>query len=754
MNNDVPNIKPDWQPLADRLSVLLSREIISGQKYQSEDEREFWVNSGGRTTIESVALPPYTEDDLAAIDFEWTGLPTSSPLWLASQWVICRDDSYNTYLLRVGVELDAEKGHRVCVRWPTAWPANSRGRGDLHCSSAWHDIRAVDVPDGWNVRVWAMNLNECVLGLRGLIDIDGEFILSCEYEHISTAEGLLTTLSKTTAEPLPEGRTTHWMWAEVSKPDEPFKDSYGRDVCDVVEVWSGKRVNPVGTKALRNSFSHGYFQITPDSSHSNLTAGSEVGLMLASLSKPAPLLWKKILGDVPFGALAAQCINTGLYGYVGATGQTVVEPQFVSAIKFTDDWSVVEIDGGKKGAIAIDFEATRVNHFSAHMTTLPWRWLLQPVWDDIADEYDGHFTVQNIEKEWGMITPFGKPVSPFELRENYSSINDIHGVCRLQFKRLQQQRFLALLMDITSQPKDQRSLKTMRGFLFSSWGKYDYGSLTSNTFEVSARYDVMGAGLFKQQDFSYKTLPYEFKAGTKLSWQPSERIYANSVDLSTHAAVFLTDRTEMYASYVPWEALDLVLSDTFEEDFQSQGSVALRVQIASTHTLYAALNTLGLWLENHRFIHKNQDFNALSTNFISFAAFPKNANRYDYWDAEDASRAVLFLAQALQYELWGLILKDKKERDNDFFSSSLDHALKEADIPSLFDSKRYQADTTLADERFRQTPMWIGADVSPSAIEPDHPWVLEMQVLRDSMVTAYEAFKTTPLSYIMAKVPF
>ena len=133
MNSAKLTVAPDWQALANRLTQILGREIIPGKKYQREDEREFWVSFRGRTTTESigVALPPYTEDDLVAFDFEWTGLPKSSPVWAAPQWLVARDDSYNTYLLRVGVEFDPLLGHRACVRWPKAWPANAaRGRGD------------------------------------------------------------------------------------------------------------------------------------------------------------------------------------------------------------------------------------------------------------------------------------------------------------------------------------------------------------------------------------------------------------------------------------------------------------------------------------------------------------------------------------------------------------------------------------------------------------------------------------------------
>jgi WG containing repeat len=739
-------VAPDWQALANRLTQILGREIISGQKYQREDERKFWVSSGGITTAESiaVALPPYTEDDLEAIDFEWRGLPTTSPLWSEPQWVVGRDDSYNTYLLRVGVEFDPLLGHRVCVRWPTAWPANAaRGRGDLRCSSARHDWHNVALPDGWNVRVWALNLNECVLGLRGLIDIHGEFVVPCEYEHISVAEGLLTKQSETTEEPLPVGRVNRWMWSEVCKHREPTKDSYGRDVCDVVEVWSGKRINPVGTKALRNTLSHGYFQITPDSTYSNLTAGSEVGLMLASLSQPAPMLWKRILGVVPFGALAAQCINTGLYGYVGATGQTVVEPQFISASSFTDDWAIVEMADGKKGAIAIDFEATLKTPLTATMSTLPWRWLLQPVWDDIADEYDGHFTVQNSEKKWGMVSPLDKPVTPFSFRENPDSyksgedkqaaydIHTIHDICRHQFKRLQKQRFVELLVDLSNKPKDQRSLENMQGLLHSSWGRYDYGSLSHTKLTVRVRFDVLGSGLFKQNDFSYKSLPHEFKAGVLFEWDPSERNYAGSVDISTYAALKQAKFTNLYYAFVPWSALELVLASEFQDGFDIKAWVQRRKKLAQTYALYVALNAWGEWLESNRYILKTGVKPENNTQNAT-----QNMMQADFWDAEDACSAVLWLAQVLQFEILQMITEGGNLGENDFWNT-LDHGLKEVDLPSLFESKRYQVDTTVADKRFRQTPMWIATDDSPNAIAPDHPWVLEMQVLRKTAMDAY-----------------
>lgn len=743
MSNIVPIIKPDWQPLADKLSEILGREIISGQRYKRDDDREFYVKSGGRTANEilEVTLPPYSEADLYAIDKEWHGLTTNFDLFGKSQWVIGQDDSWNSWILRVGVDFDALNNHSLRVRWPSAWDATAYGRGDMHCSSSLVDIRENATPDGWHLRVWALNLNDCTLGLRGLIDIDGKFVLPCEYESISKIEGLLAPLSKTTAEPLPTGRLTHWMWAEVLKPNDPTKDCHGREVCDVIEVWSGKRVNPDGTKALRNSLSRGYFHVTLDSTDSKRPLGSELGLMLASLPNAGPMRWKRILGNYPFGAIAAQCANSGLYGYIGATGQTVMEPQFATASSFRDDWTIVQSTDGKFGAIAIDFEKMCEESLAATMTTLPWRWLLQPVWDDIADEYDGHFTVQNDEKKWGMITPQGKPVSPFELRENYRSINEIHTACRMQFKRLQQQRFVEKLIAISNKPDDQRSLEPMLGFLFSSWGRYDYGSLGSSKLIVRVRRDVLGAGLFKQQDFEYKNLPHEFKAGSLFEWEPSTRTYVGTVDLSTHAVLQQDGSREMERAFVPWAALDLILPNVSPLSIDEKDITNHVQQIAATKALYVALNTLGLWLESHRFIHKNQTLAHQTPSFFSMATLPENAIRDDYWDTEDAIRAVFQLAQALHFELLGMLLKDKNKVEIDFFSTSLDHCLRETDITSLFQKNRYASDAVEVDDRFRQTPFWIGSDGNQAAIAIDHPWVVEMQVLRKKTMDAYETWQ-------------
>jgi WG containing repeat len=737
MDENEETLKPDWQPLADRLSTILGREIISGQKYQREDEREFWVNTGGRAANETigVALTPYTEDDLAAIDFEWTGLPPSSLLWSEPQWVIGRDDSWNSWLLRVGIEFDAKRGNRACVRWPSTWPAKYDGRAKLHCSSAWHDLRAETAPDGWNLAVWSFNLNNCTLGLRGLIDIDGQFILPCKYEIITKAEGLLTSLSKTTSPPLPDGRRTHWMWAEVLEPDEPRKDGYGREVSNVIEIWSGKRVNPVGTKALRNTLSHGYFHITPDSTGSKVKVGSEVGLMLASLIQPAPMLWKHIFGTCPFDPVAAQCAQTGLYGYIGASGQTVIEAQFISAKNFNDHWAIVEIQGLqdiKKGAIAIDFEKSRDTPLTAAMTTLPWRWLLQPVWDDIVDEFDGHFTVQNSDKLWGMVSPLGKPVTPFAVREHAGSYNHIHDICRMQFKRLQQQRFVELLMDVSIKPNHQRSLEAMQGKLFSSWGRYDHGSL-STTLHVRVRQDVTGFGLCKQADFSYRNEPYEFKVGTLLEWDTGERNYAGFVDLSTHAALKQAENRNIYAAYIPWAALELVLPYKFENSFENDGFDVggwekWRKKREATYVLYSALMAWGVWLESHRYIPKAKGIAS------------ENEAKTDRWDAEDAICAVLWLARVLQNELLDII--KGKNTDDENSIHSMKRCQNESDITTLFEKNRYASGTIDAYDRFRQTPMWIASDDSPNAIAPDHPWVLEMQMLRKTALDAYENWQS------------
>jgi hypothetical protein len=740
MSNEVQNIKPDWQPLADKLSEILGREIISGQRYKRDDDREFYVKSGGRAANEilEVTLPPYSEADLSAIDSEWRGLTENSNLWDKSQWVIGQDDSRNTWLLRVGVDFDALNNHSLYVRWPSAWDATAYGRGDMHCSSSLVDIRENATPDGWHLRVWALNLNDCTLGLRGLIDIDGKFVLPCEYESISKTEGLLAPLSKTTVEPLPTGRLTQWMWAEVLKPNDPTKDCHGREVCDVIEVWSGKRVNPVGTKALRNSLSSGYFHVTLDSTDPKHPLGSDLGLMLASLPNAGPMRWKRILGNYPFGAIAAQCANNGLYGYIGATGQTVVEPQFASATSFTDDWATVEIVVGKTGAIAIDFEAARKTPLTATMTTLPWRWLLEPVWDDLADEYDGHFTVQNHEKKWGMVSPLGNAVTPFLSRKNPDtfktgenkqaeySVNEIHNICRHQFKRLQKQRFVEFLMDLSNKPKNQHSLENMQGLLYSSWGRYDHGSLLHKKLTVCVRFAVMGEGLFMQDDFSYKSLSHEFKAGELFVWDPSERNYAGTVDISTHAALTKDKSSKMYAAYVPWSALELVLPTGFGDVFDIKAWATRRKKLAQTYSLYLALNSWGEWLESNRFIFKA-------------GVKSESATQPDRWDAEDACNAVLWLAQVLQYEILKMITEECDLGENDFWNT-LDHGLKEVDLLSLFEPRRYQIDTAVNNERFRHTPMWIGIDDSPNAIASDHPWVLKMQVFRLTAMQAYSAW--------------
>ena len=495
-----------WQTFANYLSVLLKREVTQGDTGPGEDARELRIPVEGFKHPIAVHLPPYTSDELAAADKEWQALSPDSALQSGPRWILAHDRKFSPWLLSVGIECNAADGHILQVRFPTSWPANSNGRGDISSahSADWREIRSLGEaarPHDWNLRVQSLVLPDFTVGLWGLIDLAGDFVLPCVYEHLSEPEGLLWSLSCKTAAPLPANRHQSWMWSEVRRFDEPTSDASGREVCDVIEVWSGRRINPPGIKAWKKTLKYGYFIACHDTTDESVkNSPQETGVMLVTQPTPGPMRWSN-WGDCPGPLTPARCARTGLWGYVGPLGENVIEPQFSKASTVDSGLAIVRLSlteaQHQNIALRVDREwlaptgVVKIEAKTDVSSTSAWNWVLLPRWLEVAGEFDGHFTVKNTAG-WGMVTPDGMPVTPFYPREPRGFTEDNpHDICRAQLKRLQARRFVDWLLEAANNPTNPGSLAAMKGRLFSSFGAYDHGALPFSNIAVRITKEVI-----------------------------------------------------------------------------------------------------------------------------------------------------------------------------------------------------------------------------------------------------------------------
>lgn len=748
-----PTDEQPWRPLADRLRKLLGRRALA------DGDHKTWHGGGPVITIATpdrdrplpLRLPPFTEDDLDRVESEWQYLPTDFP-----RWVVALDRSAERWLLPTGWDASLAQAR---VRFPSLWPSTPCGRGEIHTQHDIADFRAVRAlgdaarPSHWLLRVQAWRPDASMKvdepqpgGYWGLIDIDGRLVLPMAYAHLGVAEGLLGTLSRQTAPPLPVGRLQSWQWAEVITASMPATDAYGREVCDVIEVWTGQRVNPHRIKALRGSLAWGYFTACHDATSAGVGAagGVEVGLMLCTQAAPGPLRWAALQASAAVNSAMtpARCAVTGLYGYVGALGQTVLEPEFDAAWAVDSGLAKVRLtladaqaqgcaltlaDGKQIGSIGV-LEVARPARAGQ---SPPWRWLLAPRWRDVGGEYDGHLSVQDVSGAWGMVTPDGDVVSPFSPREPRGGLDDDpHEQVRQQFRVVQARRFMGWLVEAAR----LGTLAAMQGRLHSSYAAYDHGALPHlslavwTTRAVVAR--VMKVNPTRDEDV---TLP----VGTPVTWDPSARNYAGFVDLRSHAVVGQPGEHD-HATRIPWDALALAVPAPNDGLTDPEGLRLLEALSASAHGgamrhLVLALDRLTDWLEVHR-IAPNPCAPALANRAAASSADGSESRLK--WDAQDALRACSNVAVFLRQVELCLALCDARRLAEAVRMQR--HWLSEVDLPTLFTRQRYErADAMGTGTRVAHSvPLWIGNEGGP-AIPANHPWVKELAPLWRAALEAY-----------------
>lgn len=496
---------------------------------------------------ESLAhLPPYTASEIAQAAKE-CGQTSPERVW-------ARVDFEDIPLL---LGRDADGTPRV--RFPAAWPAGPRGRADWHvqCASTdWREERTLGAaarPYNWIVPV--ARVDEASNVRWGLIDLEGRFVLPCEYGYLSRPEGWLG------GEPpkLPEGRREPWLWVMARR--EPLvlpEDAQdGADLpltaagCDVIEVWSGAQVNPPRYKALAETLECGKFLVRGTDDH---TDEPRLGRMQAGQPGPGPLAWRWIAHGLTGvdDRIPAEDAETGLYAYIDSKGDTALSPRYSDARRFNS--GIAEVRLTEEAAQAEGILLSVDNHPYA-----PWGvinemgdWVLAPRWREIEDEYDGHFMVQAEDGSWGVVTPAGETVVPFLQTIITGAIGEW---LKERFKREQARRFHRWMRTAST----EGCLAVLAGKLHSSYGRYDYGALpiSEETIRIIRPVTVTGQ-YYAAQDSGPRDVLLE--PGMYGRWKPGARHYAHFVDLSTHAVVEIDDLK------VPWDALALTPAPPAEFD--------------------------------------------------------------------------------------------------------------------------------------------------------------------------------------------
>lgn len=494
-------------------------------------------------------LPPYTVSEIEQAAKKCNQV-TPERVWA---WV-----DYENIPLLLGRDADGSPK----VNFPAAWPAGPGGRADWHVqcmSTDWREERALGT--AYRPRNWIVPVARVVEENKvrwGLIDLEGRFVLPCEYSYLSRPEGWLG------GEPpsLPEGRREPWLWVMARReplvlPDDAPAGAYfplTAATCDVIEVWSGVQVNPPGIKALAETFEWGKFLVRGADDNSDTP---RLGRMQAGQAEPGPLAWCWIAHCLTHSHTPAQDANTGLYAYIDSKGETVFPPRYADAHRFNSGIAVVRLTDEEAQADGVMLNADGLPFAPWGVINETGNWVLAPHWRAIEDEYDGHFMVQSADASWGVVTPAGETVVPFLKTMITEAIGEW---LKERFKWEQNRRFRLWMRAARS----EESLAVFTGKLHSSYGAYDYGALPNTEEGVLIIRPVMVTGqYYASKDEGPRQVQLE--VGMRGRWSPGARHYAHFVDLSTHAVVEI-DGLDVHALQIPWDALSLLPAPPAEFD--------------------------------------------------------------------------------------------------------------------------------------------------------------------------------------------
>lgn len=557
-----PAVTEQWPSLPEILD-----EVIAPPKFDAE----------------RIKLPPYTEDDIRAVYLQcmqgrpvedWPALRDRAP-----EVVWACDSNLRFIPLLLGRDVHplsswfAWDTPAERVAFPAAWPATWVGRGPFYLMWSHGHLRE-EKAEGLDFRPynWLLPVlrqisltedGEEVLRWRwGLIDIDGRFVLPCQFPAMGFPQTHGVGKAIEAEIPLPPGRREPWCWLWIGEDEHSegcWNSHWHAAPGDIVEAWSGTRPLAPGLCAQRLE---GHFALV---SQAETGKDEPIGLCNLATGKCGPMRWLKI--DTMHLSIdhagPAQCFETGLWTYVDDNGSPLLPTDFARAGRIDSGLAIVQLslawadaegltftlpDGSRQGPVGV---------FGQKGKASLGQWFVAPRWCEVLGEYDGHFVVQDITGRWCMVTPEGEAVTAFLPRWDRDEFNgDILQQVMAQFKRAQNRRFLGWL----NEAAQAGSLGVMNNKLHSSFGRYDYGALFHAEIPVRTLREVMPA---PGSEVSEESINTPRPAGAEFAWRPRQRNYSGSIDLRTHCAIGprSDNRGESgyHGIYVPWDALALDL---------------------------------------------------------------------------------------------------------------------------------------------------------------------------------------------------
>lgn len=534
--------------------------------------------------VERIKLPPYTEDDIRTVYRQsmqghavedWPSIRDRAPE------VVWAYDSHMRFIpLLLGRDVHplsawsslGDPAERIS--FPAAWPATWVGRGSFYLiwsQGHWREEKS----EGLDFRRynWVLPVlrqisitedGQTALRWRwGLIDIEGRFVLPCQFPAMGFPQNHGIGKSIQVETPLPADRREPWCWVWVGEHEHAkgcWMSHWHSAPGDIVEVWSGCRPLPVGLRAQRLD---SHFALV---SHNNTDSDGPIGLFNLATGQCGPIRWRHI--DTMYLSIyhtgPAQCFETGLWTYVDDNGTALLPADFSRAERIDSGLAIVQLSLAKADAEGLTLtlpDGTRqgpVGVFGPHGAKSLGHWFVAPTWRDTQGEYDGHFVVQDVAGNWGMVTLEGDAVTTFRPRQERDELNgDILHQVMEQFKRVQNRRFLGWLKEAAQ----TGSLSVMTNRLRSSFGRYDYGALTQYEIRVRLLREVMPA---PGSDGPPELLQTPLPAGAEFVWRPRQRNYFGNIDLCTHCAIGPRsangEESGYHGIHVPWDALALDLS--------------------------------------------------------------------------------------------------------------------------------------------------------------------------------------------------
>lgn len=611
-----------WQHHPPRRSVLPFEEMLAWRAGRAP-EPEHWPSIG--TILEQAALPPgahqgeitlapYSEDDIHTVFMQymqgckaeaWPALRDGQP---ELAWAYDSEQRFVPLLVGRDVHPLAvwSNGHSPAkdrVVFPAVWPATWIGRGPFYLmwsQGHWREEKAEGLDFrryGWLLPVIRQQPATeggatCLHWRWGLIDIEGHFVLPCQFAAMGFPQVRNGGEPPTPELPLPPGRREPWCWiwvGETEHADGCWRGDRDSSPGLVVEAWSGALPLPPDLNAWQLD---GQFALVRDAA-----AGRDApcGLFNLATGRGGPIRWRHI--DTFCLSIdhanPAQCFDSGLWTYVDESGEPLLPAEFSRVERIDSGLATVQLsvtsakaqglvltlpDGTQQGPVGV---------FGPHGVASLGQWFLQPVWRDVSGEFDGHFVVQDTAGRWGMVTPDAKPVTRFLPRNPRDEINgDIHHQVMEQFKRTRSLWFLGCLRDALNAP----NLGLMSNQWRSSFARYDYGPISCGEIPVRLVRDIT-----PEADSSTPDTPHSspLAAGARFAWRPRQRNYFYNIDLRSHTPIGPCSSVQGESGYhgihVPWDALALDLPPA---DCCSAAEQAQRAGLASTAHLDAATHLL------------------------------------------------------------------------------------------------------------------------------------------------------------------